>query len=221
MSRPSVASATPSTAPTAVNRDDMRSIAATSANHQCPSRPAADPFARAAGRNDARNTICSAKAMSAARIPHAAVRESCKRTRRGSHVNSVVTVPARHSAPATDAPPINPPRSRKSPDTARAPSPLPAIHQSRITAGCVRRRLHLGERLAGRAGERDHAGERAPDQRDQDQHVTTRRWSARRISTINRFMRRPPRVPGRGAESASPGARGTSPRGCVPRGGDR
>ena len=49
---------------------------------------------------------------------------------------------------------------------------------------------------------------------------TTRRCSARRISTITRFMRRPPRAPGAPIRRL-PSARGTGPRGCVPRAADR
>ena len=132
--RPSVASATPSIAAIAVS-SDARIITTRSDTHQAPSVPAVDPWASTAGRNAARNTACSANEMIAARIAQAAVRLRCTRTRRGSHVSTVATVPARHSAPATDAPPKNPPSTKKKNEMTRAPSAVPAIHQSRIIAG--------------------------------------------------------------------------------------
>ena len=134
--RPSVASATPSIAAIAVS-SDVRAIAATSAIHQSASVPAVVPFASTAGRNDARKTTWSTNAMTNARMPHAAVRERWSRTRRGSHVSTVVIVPARHSAPATVAPPKSPPRSRKKRrDEHGAVAARPVTHQSASTAGC-------------------------------------------------------------------------------------
>ena len=59
------------------------------------------------------------------------------RTRHGSQVSTVVTVPARHSAPATAAPAKSPPMSRNTAPIVITLSPGAVLHQSVSTAGCV------------------------------------------------------------------------------------
>ena len=65
------------------------------------------------------------------------MRAPCRRTRDGIHVSIVVMVPARHSAPATDAPQMAAPTTRKSAAVVSKSSPLPDVHQFTMRAGCA------------------------------------------------------------------------------------
>ena len=75
--------------------------------------------------------------MTTARIAADAVRAACRRSRDGSQVSTVVTVPARHSAPATEAPQIAAPMTRNTAAVSSSESPpAPAVaHQDAMCAG--------------------------------------------------------------------------------------
>ena len=88
--------------------------------------------------------------MTKARIPADAVRAACRRSREGSHVSIVVTVPARHSAPATEAPQIAAPMTRNSAAVSSSESPraAPVAHQVAMCAGwSLERASSTGSRL--------------------------------------------------------------------------
>ena len=83
------------------------------------STPWVVPWANTEGKKAARNRVCNRKEMVKARIAALAPRELWSRRRRGSQIKTVVTVPWRHSPPATVAPPKKAPNTKKNMAAAR------------------------------------------------------------------------------------------------------
>ena len=170
MPRPSVASDTPGRGGRSGHQGDPNHRCET-ASTQAASTPVVDPWARIAGIVTPRNSSWSTKpdhrGEQATPSPPG---PPWSRRRRGSQVSTVVIVPARHSAPATDAPPRSAPSSNGIAATIRIPSPLPETHQSAMRAGWVPFTRQLRHALSGRVHEGSDTQDDDPDEGQYEQH---------------------------------------------------